>query len=91
MFCLLYLVACSGPTGNPEDGKRWYVRNNCSSCHGEEGRNGEAPELAGLKMRYSSFIKKLRKSGSVSMPDFPEEQISQQDAADIYSWLKSIR
>ncbi len=91
--CIILLVffwGCSSPTGNPENGKRWYSKNNCFSCHGIEGKEGKAPQLAGLKMNYSSFLRKLRKPDSTIMPTFPEEEVTDQDVADMYSWLKGL-
>lgn len=89
LFSML-LWGCDSPTGNPEDGKRWFAKNNCSSCHGIDGKKGKAPQLAGLKMKYSSFVKKLRKPNSTIMPDYPKKEVSDQDVADIYSWLKIL-
>ena len=57
LIFLLLSVACGGPTGNPENGKRWFDKNNCSFCHGESGKNGKAPAIAGLKLGYGSFEK----------------------------------
>ncbi|WP_163340423.1 c-type cytochrome [Desulfopila sp. IMCC35008] len=85
---ILTQVAYSIPTGNPENGQRWYNMNNCSSCHGEKGRNGLAPDVAGLELGFGSFLKNLRKPDSVSKPTYSESEISKQDALDIYAWLK---
>jgi len=91
LIFLLLSVACGGPTGNPENGKRWFDKNNCSFCHGESGKNGKAPAIAGLKLGYGSFEKKLRKPDSTIMPSFSEQEVSRQDVADMYTWLKSVR
>ena len=93
LFCIMLLVflwGCPSPTGNPDNGKRWYTKNNCFSCHGIDGKKGKAPQLAGLKISYSSFHKKLRKPDSTIMQAFPEEEVTDQDVADMYSWLKSL-
>lgn len=82
------VVAYSTQPGNPENGRRWYAMNNCTSCHGEGGKNGRAPEIAGLKLGFGSFLKHLREPDSVSKPNYSEEDISKQDAADMYVWLK---
>jgi len=85
---VLSQVAYSIPAGNPENGQRWYNMNNCTSCHGDKGKNGMAPEVAGLQLGFSSFLKNLREPDSVSKPTYSEEEISKQDAVDMYVWLK---
>lgn len=84
----LSLATNGKPTGNPENGQRWYSMNNCDSCHGEWGANGMAPEIAGMELGFGSFMKNLRKPKSVTKPTYTEAEISAQDAADMYVWLK---
>lgn len=88
-FAVIFLCACSGPAGDPENGKRWYMMHNCSSCHGPNGNDGRAVNIAGTKMSFGSFVRKLRTTDAPIMPAFPESKISRQDAADIYSYLKA--
>lgn len=87
---LLFIAGCSAPPGNPADGKKWFMMNNCSSCHGLHGNDGRAVNIAGLKMGFGSFVRKLRKTNASIMPAFPESKVSEQDAADMYAYLKSI-
>lgn len=82
------LPACSTTKGNPENGRRWYSMNNCSPCHGEDGKNGLAPSLAGMKLGLGDFMKNLREPTSVSKPTYSETDLSKQDAVDIYVWLQ---
>jgi mono/diheme cytochrome c family protein len=88
MAAAVSLPACSAIKGNPENGRRWYSMNNCSSCHGEDGRNGLAPSLAGMELGLRDFMKNLRKPTSVSKPTYSETDLSKQDAVDIYVWLQ---
>lgn len=85
------LAGCSAPEGNIENGKRWYAMNNCSSCHGPHGNDGRAVDIANLDMSFSRFVKKLRTTDAPIMPPFPESKVSEQDAADIYAFLKSVK
>ncbi len=85
---VLSQAAFSIPTGNPEDGQRWYSMNNCASCHGDTGKNGMAPDVAGLELGFGAFLKNLRKPDSVSKPTYSDAEISRQDAVDMYVWLK---
>lgn len=87
---VLFICGCGAPEGNVADGKRWYLKNNCNSCHGEHGNDGRAVDISNIDMRFGSFLRKLRKTDAPIMPPFPENKLSDQDAADIYAYLKSI-
>jgi len=83
------------PEGNPEYGERWFRMNRCNGCHGEKGVGGkgigeQGPAIAGLRLSYRQFISQLRDPQSAIMPVFGPERVSEQDAADIYLWLKSL-
>jgi mono/diheme cytochrome c family protein len=86
---LLIMTCCSAPQGNPDDGKRWYLMHNCSACHGPNGNDGRAPDIARIDMRFGSFVKKLRTTDAPIMPSFPDSRLSTEDAADIYAYLKN--
>lgn len=88
-FLCILLASCSSPEGIAKDGKRWYSMHNCSSCHGPNGNDGRAPNIAKIDMRFGKFLKKLRTKSASIMPYFPESKISKQDAADIYASLQS--
>lgn len=89
-FIFPAIVACSSPSGNPQSGKKWYTMQNCGSCHGPNGNDGQAVNIAGVDMGFSSFVRKLRKTDAPIMPPFPETKISEQDAADIYAFLQGL-
>lgn len=80
---------CSAPEGNAADGQRWYRMHNCHACHGENGNDGEGPQIGGLSMGFHSFTKRLRNAETPIMPAYSEEQISDQDVADILAFLKA--
>ncbi len=89
---LLTLSACgTTPAGNAENGQKWYKMNNCTACHGEKGNGGRGPNITGIDMGFGSFFRKLRKKDAPIMPPFPESKLSEQDAADIYAFLKSAK
>lgn len=87
----LFLYGCGAPAGSPDDGKRWYTMHHCSSCHGLHGNDGRAVDIAGIDMRFSSFVRTLRRTDAPIMPHFPESKISKQDAADMYAYLKGVK
>lgn len=88
---VIFITGCSTPDSNITDGKRWYRMHNCFACHGENGHDGGGPDIAGLDMSYRSFVRRLRNSETAVMPEFSKEKISDQDAADILSFLHSIK
>jgi mono/diheme cytochrome c family protein len=91
LACAITLAACSAPEGNIANGKRWYAMNNCSACHGPNGNDGKATPIANINMTFGNFVKKLRTTDAPIMPPFPESKVSQQDAADIYAFLKNLK
>lgn len=86
---LVLMAACSAPPGNAANGKRWFMMHNCSACHGPHANDGKAKKIAGLDMGFYSFVRFLRHPSTPSMPPFGKGQLSRQDAADIYAWLRS--
>ena len=85
------LTACSTPPGNTDDGKRWYMMNNCYACHGLHGNDGKAPQIDTGDLSFRRFLAIIRDAKSPIMPKFPEEKVSRQDAADMYAWLGSSK
>lgn len=89
LLVTLCLSSCGAPDGDSDNGKRWYSMHNCSACHGMNGDDGRAVNIAGIDMRFSSYVRILRRTDAPIMPHFPESKISDQDAADIYAYLKN--
>lgn len=92
MICLIVglLSACSAPDGNVEDGKRWYTMHNCDSCHGLHGNDGRSPDITNLNWSFRKFVKRLRKAGDMTMPEYTEADLPQEDAADIFAYINSL-
>ncbi len=84
---LLISAACSTPSGNAEEGQRWYSMHHCYACHGRQGNDGKAPKIYPLDMSYRHFLGIVRDAGSPIMPKYSEEKIPDEDVADIYAWL----
>ena len=80
------------PVGTPETGKKLFMQNNCYTCHGTLGQGGErgaGPKLAPNPFPFVAFEMQLRQPRGV-MPRYPEKFVSNQDLADIYSYIASI-
>jgi len=85
----LLLVSCGpAPEGNSSDGKRWFGMQHCDGCHGEGGQGGKAPKIQQLGLSYRELLNKVRKPESAIMPSYPMERLSDQDVADIFSYLQ---
>ena len=88
-FVILMLTGCDTPSGNSDDGKRWYMMHNCYSCHGLNGNDGQGPPINAHKLSFRKFNAMVRNAKSPIMPKFPEEKVSKQDVADMYAWLRT--
>jgi mono/diheme cytochrome c family protein len=80
-------------TGDPVKGKRIYLAVGCFECHGRAGQGGRfnypAPALAQIELPAESFIAFLRAAPN-DMPAFSADVLSDQDAADIHAYLRSL-
>jgi mono/diheme cytochrome c family protein len=80
------------PAGSVERGKQVYMKNVCYSCHGTQGQGGDrtaGPKLAPDPFPFVAFEMQLRQPRG-TMPRYPEEFVSKQEAADLYAYIASI-
>jgi ubiquinol-cytochrome c reductase cytochrome c subunit len=80
------------PSGSIEQGKQLYMKNSCYTCHGTIGQGGErnaGPKIAPNPFPFVAFEMQLRQPRAV-MPRYPVQFVSNQDLADIYSYVASI-
>ena len=92
--------APSGPnTGEAIAGQALYFEHACYSCHGYTGETGQVP-LLGSAFLYSEelFLIYLRLRAdqnpllpSTSMPNFSEDSLSDEQARDIYAYVRSFK
>jgi mono/diheme cytochrome c family protein len=95
---LAALFACAhahadGPAGSAEKGKALFMKNMCYTCHGTVGQGGErgaGPKLAPDPFPFVAFEMQLRTPRGV-MPRFPKEYVSDQELADIYQYVASVK
>lgn len=80
-------------TGDPVNGKRIYLAVGCFQCHGRAGQGGRfnypTPALAQIELPVESFIAFLRAAPN-DMLAFSADVLSDQDAADIHAYLRSL-
>lgn len=81
------------PSGNVESGKKLFLADGCYMCHGRDGQggafNGPAPILAQTVLPFDAFKQQLR-DPSNDMPAYSDKVLSEQDLADIYSFLHTL-
>lgn len=82
--------AAAVPAGNADNGKRLYMTQTCYYCHGTVGQGAgrTGARLAPPSRALAGFIRYVRRP-SGAMPAITD-QITDQDLADIYAYLRTI-
>jgi mono/diheme cytochrome c family protein len=86
-------ASAQAPQGSSERGREAYLAMGCHACHGTVGQGGErgaGPKLAPNPFPYEAFTFQVRRPRS-SMPRYPAEHLSDQQLADIYAYVASIK
>jgi mono/diheme cytochrome c family protein len=86
-------AAAQAPSGSVERGKKLYQEKWCHSCHGTVGQGGErgaGPKIAPNPFPYEAFAMQTRRPRA-NMPRYPVEVLSDQEMADIYAYVASIK
>ena len=81
------------PQGDAARGKSLYMKNLCYTCHGTAGQGGDrgsGPRLAPNPFPWEGFAQQTRHPRE-QMPRYPVEYVSDQDLADIYAYVTSIK
>lgn len=77
------------PAGDPAQGKAIWAAQPCSGCHGAAAEGNIGPKLAGTGLSFDQVLLQVR-TGQSPMPAFTPEQISDEEVAHIFAWLKSL-
>lgn len=82
------------PKGDAANGRKVYLADGCYQCHGRVGQGGlmtgSAPVLAQTRMPFAAFRRQLRNPIN-DMPPYPENLLSEKEAADIFAYLQSLQ
>lgn len=83
--------AAAAPAGNLENGKTLFTKIGCYQCHGREAQGATAtgPRLNQNPITYGRFVSYIRKPTG-EMPPYTAKVVSDQQAADIYAFLRSL-
>jgi len=87
------LAQDKAPAGSAERGKQLYVELACYSCHalyGQGGGRGAWPKISRPIMPWSAFIGLIRRPPR-DMPAYTQRWVSDQEVADIYAYLTSLK
>jgi mono/diheme cytochrome c family protein len=83
-------AAQTAPSGNAENGKRLFMKQNCYYCHGTSGQGGrDGARIAQTALNVQGVIRYVRKPTG-GMPAYTEKIISDQELTDIVAYLKSL-
>ena len=86
-------ASAQAPQASAERGRQTYLAMGCHACHGTVGQGGErgaGPKLAPNPFPYEAFAFQVRRPRS-SMPRYPVEHLTDQQLADIYAYIASIK
>jgi mono/diheme cytochrome c family protein len=84
--------AQNAPAGSAERGQKIFMNQMCYNCHGTIGQNGgvAGPKIAPNPFPWPAFSQQVRKPRA-DMPPYSEKNLPEQDLADIYAYLASIK
>jgi mono/diheme cytochrome c family protein len=95
MYRFLRSVAPKGSlpeelTGNAENGKKLFIAYGCYECHGRQGAGAAtAPRIGPPALSLAGVLRYVRRPTG-QMPPYTAKVVSDQDLADIYSYLKTF-
>jgi mono/diheme cytochrome c family protein len=79
------------PSGNVGHGKTLYQETGCYQCHGLAGQGAlmTGPRVSRTEFPFDGFLNQLRHPAN-QMPPYEAAVVSDQDAADIYAYLRQM-
>src|SRR2546427_10302156 len=81
------------PAGSPESGYKAYMKYQCYTCHGTVGQGadrGTGPKLAPTPVSFATFAAQVR-APRQDMPAYRKQFVTDQELADIYSYLTTVK
>jgi mono/diheme cytochrome c family protein len=83
------LLTTAAHAQDADRGKHLFMADGCYECHGTVGQGGAAPRLAPDPFPATALSAYIRQPAGV-MPPYAQTVLSDQDAADIQTYLASI-
>ena len=78
-----------GAVGNPANGQNLFFSLGCNVCHGDQGEGLVGPTIAMTIVPLDRVIQQYREPLE-AMTEFPPDQVSDEDIADIFAWLQTV-
>ena len=78
-----------GAIGNPANGQNLFFSLGCNVCHGDLGEGLVGPTIAMTIVPLDRVVEQYREPLE-AMTEFPPDQVSDEDIADIYAWLQTV-
>ena len=80
------------PLGNAQNGRKLFENYGCYQCHGREAQGGlgTGPRLGPKPIAFTAVQRYIRKPTG-QMPPYTAKVVSDQDLADIYAFLQSVK
>lgn len=96
-FLLLFfssvVLAQEAPPGDVKRGHAAFLKYQCYTCHGTVGQGadrGAGPQLAPNPFPWAGFEFQVR-TPRQDMPPYRKEHLSDQELADVYAYVRSIK
>jgi mono/diheme cytochrome c family protein len=91
MISPMLAQSASAPVGNIENGKTLYLQVGCYQCHGHAGQGAPmtGPRVSRTEFPFESFLVQLRQPSN-QMPPYEAAVLSDQDAADLYAYVRQM-
>ena len=93
LIASVVLAQDAPPAGSAERGAATFNKYMCYTCHGILGQGadrGTGPKLTQPPLPYPAFALQVR-TPRLDMPAYRKEFVSDQDLADIYAYLSSVK
>ncbi len=83
--------APAGPSGDARRGEGYYMKYGCWECHGYTGQSGNGARLVSTALNSNGFMNYIRNPRTNQMPLYSAKVISDQDAADLFAYIKTFK
>jgi ubiquinol-cytochrome c reductase cytochrome c subunit len=90
---IVAMLACNAAAaaGNAEQGRTAFVKHGCYQCHGFAGQGGSnGKTLAPNPLPFEAFSVFVRNTNG-AMPPYQKAILSDDDLADIYAYLRTVK
>ena len=80
----------TAPAGNADNGKKLFLQDGCSQCHGYVGQGTkDGARIGPPVLNAQALIRYVRKPAG-AMPAFTEKVLTDAELTDIYAYLRSV-